>query len=438
MLATAPARAHFLWARLTLAPESKVTVSFTEKAEEKTLPNLLERIQPDRLVADGITPLTLKSESGACVAPVSAQVQVVGAAQKWGVLDRENGKNAFLLQYYAKAARNAEAAAQKASLHVEVYARKQGAEWIVSVLHGNRPEAEAEILIAAPGQETPLILKTDTKGEARFRMTGSGLCAIRARVIEQESGSYQGKNYTSKRYYSTLTFPVEVSGGVAAKADPDAFALLKAAHDRRCTMPTDFPGFAAEVLLNDNGIESKGTLVYRSDRREITLKMEGAEEKAVNWLRQTLTSAIMHRRSGDFTQGDGKHALTFGSPDRHPLGRKIALNDKLQSYYRVKDNQITEVTRTMGDSRFSITILENEVVEEGKYLPRHFVVSYFHAKSGALERSESFSDRHTKFEGAWLPTERRVLLAANGEVKERSYRLLNLRLLSPADRAASP
>jgi hypothetical protein len=82
----------------------------------------------------------------------------------------------------------------------------------------------------------------------------------------------------------------------------------------------------------------------------------------------------------------------------------------------------------MGDRRFIITVLETRTGDPGKYLPRHFTVTYFDAQSGAITETESFTDDYAKVQGVWLPTSRRVITAADGKLRSRRFELRNVRL----------
>jgi hypothetical protein len=425
-----PAHAHFLWAEVAPAPQPSFRLSFGEAAGDPTPPELLERIRPARATTPDGKPLPLQPGDGALVASLPAGTKVAGAGQRWGVLDRSaEGRGVFLLQYYAKAAGDAAAAAAKAGLHVEVFARPEGGSWVVTVLHGTRPEAGAELNVQCPGGAEPLALKTDAKGEARFSASGAGKCAIRALAVENERGEFEGKPYTLKRYYSTLTFPIAAPlAGAPAGADPAAYALLKEAHDRRATMGNDFPGITAAVVFTDSDRTATGRLSY-SPREGLQLQVADLSEASRQWLEGQLRSILAHRRGGDFSQGDGRYPITFGGDDHSPLGRLVQLNDGLQSSYRVRDQQIVEVNRKAGDERFTITVLETTPVEAGKYLPRHFSVTYFDAETGAIRRVQQFTDRYARTGSAWYPTARRVITAEKGAFTTRLIELRDVRLL---------
>jgi len=173
-------------------------------------------------------------------------------------------------------------------------------------------------------------------------------------------------------------------GAKDVKTDPAAVAMLKEAHDKRETFPAGFGGLTADITVADAAGESKGTLAYSADGK-IKLTLAGASTDTTQWATDQLESSFSHRHADDFAKGDGSHPLSFDSDDHSPLGRSIALNDKGNSHYRVKDGHITQVNRSMGPAmKFSITVLADRNLQGGKYLPSQFVVTYFDA-AGAIK-----------------------------------------------------
>lgn len=212
------------------------------------------------------------------------------------------------------------------------------------------------------------------------------------------------------------------------KADPVAYKLLEDAHKNRQVMSDDFPGFTADVTFDNDGKTTKGTLRYKRGE-ESQVKFDGLEKDEKDWVEDQLLSIIGHRRGGDFAKGDGRYPLTLGA-DKNAFGQLINLNDQMQSSYRVRDNQVTEVTRTGGDLRFTISVIQTMKADEGKYLPQHFVVSYRDAKTGALKEVQAFRDAYQKLGGAWLPLSRTVVFFDDKTTPTtRSLRLSNVQIL---------
>ncbi len=87
------------------------------------------------------------------------------------------------------------------------------------------------------------------------------------------------------------------------------------------------------------------------------------------------------------------------------------LNDELHSSYRILDRQIMVVNRTMGNSKFTITMQENRTNADGKYLPVSYVVNYWDGNTGALQKSEAHYQTWKRVGGFDLPVLIRVVTA---------------------------
>jgi hypothetical protein len=216
-----------------------------------------------------------------------------------------------------------------------------------------------------------------------------------------------------------------ITSSTTSAADPAAHDLLKAAHDSRATFAGAFAGIDADVTFDDNGTVYKGKAVYNT-KGDTTLTAPDLKGDDAEWLDDQVGSLFGHRRGGDFDKGDGANPISFGPDDHSPLGRMVVLHDGLNSSYRVQDKQVTEVTRTMGDERFTITVLETTRTESGKYLPRQFMVTYFDAKTGAIKRAQAFTDAYAKTDGIWTPLSRRVITAENGGFTTRTLTFSNI------------
>lgn len=216
-------------------------------------------------------------------------------------------------------------------------------------------------------------------------------------VPEWKPGKYRGETYDLVRHYSTLTFPVSPKPMGAAD-------LLHAVHQMRETWDERFPGFFAQIRVEQDGRSAEGT-VRVSASGEVEVKLSDSQLQAA--AESLVRSIVAHRRpvAPNYTP-------TFAPADPHPQGRAILLNDQNESLYRIANGQIRQVNRTMGDSRFTIDILRNTLVEGGRYLPAAFTVTYREGKTGKLQRVQSVADRYERVGQYYLPAERRVVTAS--------------------------
>ena len=202
-------------------------------------------------------------------------------------------------------------------------------------------------------------------------------------------------------------------------AEKDAWLLLKAAHDARQVMPVDFNGFDADLTFIEDDTKYSGKVTYR---KNTGTKIEIAHLKGepLDWLQDKLASFIGHRRGANFSDGDGKNPITFGANDKSPYGRLVELHDRLNSRYRIKDNKVREVTRTTPESTFTISVMETMEADPGKYLSKHFIVSYRNLIDKSLEQVDGFRDEYDKVDGVWLPQKRIVLTVTKDQESPRT------------------
>lgn len=211
------------------------------------------------------------------------------------------------------------------------------------------------------------------------------------------------------------------------KVDPLAYNLLRDARSTSQTFPTKFGGYSADFIYNEDGKIYNGTIDY-TPKVAFKFDLKGLTGDANKKLEGEVSSLISHRSGGDFTKSDGKYPITFGTDDKNPLGRMVCLNDEMKSCYRVRDNQVVQVNRTMNGEFFTINILETTPTADGKFLPRQFTVTYFDEKTKAIKRTQFFTDKYEQIEGAWLPKMRRVITCENGATTVRVMEFQNFKL----------
>lgn len=425
LLMVRPASAHFLWAEID-APGNNISVSFADDSSGVTEGVPLEKIEAASAFTAQGERLALKSEGASRKGAVPAALRVAGASQTWGVLDKTAaGRGIYLLEYEAKASRQVQDAATGVKSVLELTTRPGATAEETSLLLTLRgkPVANNTLTLHVPGADKAQTVVTDGDGLAKLRLEKPGIYGVRAGVVEETKGELGGKKYDIIRRYTTLTFrvggaapavpllanaaPPALNGAGNPQANPEAYALLKAAHDARQVMPADFPGFSATLYLSDNGQTHQGTLVYRRQGKT-EINVPNLNEETRKWLEEKVLNLLGHRRGGDFASGDGRHPLSWGKEGENNFGKLIDLNDRMQSSYRVKDNKVTEVTRVGGGLRFTISVMETIEADPGKYLANHFTVAYRDEKSGDIKRFEGYRDQYAQFNKVWIPVARYI------------------------------
>jgi len=208
--------------------------------------------------------------------------------------------------------------------------------------------------------------------------------------------------------------------------DPQARELLRRAFEKTARWPADFKGFSADLTANVDGKEFAGTATVKS-AQDVAVSLPDAEVQ--KWAAGTIGMIAVHRGPRTFDQSDGKSVLTLDSGAVHPLGQTIHIHDALKSHYRVKNDRITQINRTMGPMKFTINIEDSVSTAENKYLTTRYTVYYFNPQDGRLTNVESFTDSHARVGQADLPASRRIISAENGTVSVKTLTFTNHRLL---------
>jgi hypothetical protein len=439
----AGAQAHFPWIVAVDGKPTEVEVLFSDSLKPDN-PELLQRIAHTKFVG--------RPASGGNERPIDAgkpgsehwrfkvpdQLSSIVGVCEYGVLQRGDSKP-FLLNYYPKlhVAGTLSPTRVPPALEFGIELRKGDGIGLFLLFNGKPvPNAEVAIIDVATGKTS--LAKTNKEGDLEQEFSPKRRHAFRALQTEAKAGEKDGMKYEEIRHYATLVIEpmpvkaVKPAADVAPKgtaADPatpsaEATKLLADARAARAVW-TSFPGFRADVEINYGGKLLQAKVRVDGEGKVI---LEGVEDKeAASWARRVLSSIVGHRLVG---VASGKPSpCAFGDDDvHHDLGRHVrVLNDELHSSYRIRDNQIVVVNRTTGPARFSIIVLDSTKSAEGKFLTTSYVVHYWDAKSGELQRSEGHEQSWTRVGGFDLPKHTRVVTTSK-DVQSNSLRLKNHQL----------
>ena len=102
----------------------------------------------------------------------------------------------------------------------------------------------------------------------------------------------------------------------------------------------------------------------------------------------------------------------------------------MQSFYRIKDNRITQINRKMPHVAFTINVEESSTTQDQKQLTTKYTVYYFAPQDAKLRNVESFTDAHVRVGASDLPATRRIISYENGAVLVRTLTFTNHKLLA--------
>lgn len=430
LLAAGSARAHFIY----LLPDAKnegLQMVFTDDlGPDKNVP--ITKIAQTKLFArdqagQEVPVKVVEDKHHYQVTPAGKGTIDIAGTCTYGVIAK--GKNdPFLLVYHPRAIlfrggfdKNFQVQAwDRLPLQIVSVKDQPG---IVQVLRQGKPAGACKVHFMYEGSNETVDGMTDAEGrfpiEKEMKKVGwmpqpGKLVSGMARFIDNKSGTLDGKEYKEVRHYATLAFRIpggEATGRKPAgassvafvdskddvPADPAATKLLADARAARYVWK-DFPGFRADLVVNDDGRVHKGT-VEVSAKGKVDLTLEDKDLKTE--VRRSIASLVGHRLPG------GSYDTPCAFADKvvhHPQGRLLkVLNDEMHSSYRIRDRQILEVNRRMQDFRFTITVLENAWTKDKQCLPTFYVVNSWDLKTGTLKNAISHHHSWTTVGGLQLP-----------------------------------
>ena len=421
------ARAHFLFVRIEPHAEAgrSAEVFFSEQAEAGD-PKFVAKIAHTKLWFQTRPgefrelPLRQAADRLRAALPADRSVSIVGECE-YGVLARPR-QTPFLLRYYPKAvAGNPDELNRlvpRREIPFEIQptfadqrkANDKSADGPVRLvaLRNGKPIPSA-IFTAVDSTLSEQTLNAGPDGIAVWNPPAPGRYSVYTRETLKQAGVVGDKKYDEVREFATLalTWPLE-----RHDADPDAAALFKEALAHRAEW-REFPGFTAELSGHLDGRPFSGKVTVQKDG---SVALQTDDPRSKTWLQDQLDSLVMHRLAQPASDSADAHQprLHFvDDVDDHPLGRLLAVEgDAMGSSYRIKDRLITVVNRRMGKQNMTITVLDSDKNAEGRFLPHSYVVNYWDAGTGKLNRVETFQERSQRV-GSWdLPVMRSILTAS--------------------------
>src|ERR1044072_2833224 len=198
--------------------------------------------------------------------------------------------------------------------------------------------------------------------------------------------------------------------------DPKAREMLQQAFEKTARWQKDFKGFTADLTVNVNGKETGGPVMVKGPR-EVSVQLGDAEVQ--KWIQEQLGMIAVHRGAGTFNASDGKDTLTM-EEDGHPFGTKLIIHGS-NSFYRLKDQRITQINRTMAHPgmtpfAFTINVEESSITQDQKNLTTKYSVYYYSQTDGKVNNVECFTDTHVRVGFSDLPATRRIISYENGGV----------------------
>jgi hypothetical protein len=207
----------------------------------------------------------------------------------------------------------------------------------------------------------------------------------------------------------------------------DARSLFKAAYENRYTWDENFPGYTADVTLKQGDeVYTAKVQINRDFSYDI---LELSDEKGRELLQHHLWETVTHRKRSSFEQTHGKNSFSLGSTDETGAIEILVSGDAMGSHYKLRNNEIAQVNRTMPQVAFSINHKGSFDTGSG-YISARYDVVYRNPKTDEPMGENDVDSHYEKIGGYYLLTQQITHSNKQGEQETQEVRFDNIEMLA--------
>lgn len=204
--------------------------------------------------------------------------------------------------------------------------------------------------------------------------------------------------------------------------------LFQSAYENRYTWDETFPGYTADVELK------QGEEVYTGKIRinpDLSVEVSEIEDPEVQESLYTqLRDVVTHRKRTPFDKAHGANRFSLGETDKSGAVEILVEGDAMGSNYRVRDNQISLVSRVMG--RMAFTIHHKASLDTGSgYVSSNYTAVFRNPQTQQVLRQMEFEDTYEPVGDHYLMTRQVIHTHAEEQTTTTEINFSNIALLQP-------
>ncbi len=208
----------------------------------------------------------------------------------------------------------------------------------------------------------------------------------------------------------------------------DARELFRAAYENRYTWDANFPGYTADVKLNQGDETYTGHLRV-GPAPDFSVEVSGIEDEKVKESVYTqLRDVITHRKRNTFEKSHGGNSFSLGKTDSTGAVEILVQGDAMGSNYSVRNNQISLVSRVMGRMAFVIHHRDSLDTGEG-YVSSNYTAVFRNPQTNEVIRQMEFEDTYDKFGSYYLMTRQVIHVNEQGNKTTTEFEFSDVELL---------
>lgn len=205
--------------------------------------------------------------------------------------------------------------------------------------------------------------------------------------------------------------------------------LFRTAYENRYTWDNNFPGYSADIQLQQGDEVYTGKICIN---RDLSVEVTGIEDEQVQESIYTqLRDIVTHRKRSEFENSHGKNEFNFGKTDETNAVEILVKGDAMGSNYKVRGTEICQVSRVMGRMAFVIDTYETLDAGEG-YIATRYDAVFRNPQTDEVTRVLKFEDTYEKVGNYYVMTKQVIHAYAQGERTTTEFNFSNVKLLEPA------
>lgn len=200
---------------------------------------------------------------------------------------------------------------------------------------------------------------------------------------------------------SSVQAPLIINTQSARSAE----ALFREAYANRYTWNEAFPGYEADVAIQQGGNSYAGKASLMAD---FAVAVQSIPDKDIQQvIVAQLQMSATHLQRVEFNALHQDHQFELTGFDQDGSAKIQEVGDQTDSHYRVKQQQIRQVNRVLGNFAVEVNTVEAQQTSDG-YLTTHFQVIFRDAKTGEVVEQDDIQDVYSKVTGYYILAEREI------------------------------
>jgi hypothetical protein len=206
----------------------------------------------------------------------------------------------------------------------------------------------------------------------------------------------------------------------------DARELFRAAYENRYTWDHDFPGFTANVTVTQGDEVHTATVTVTGS---LTVEVDNIDDETVKESIYTqMRDVVTHRKRSSFDDAHGKHTFESGQQDETGAIEILVGGDAMGSNYKLRDNEVCQVSRVMG--RMAFTIDHQASLNTGNgYVSTRYDAVFRNPKTSDILREMQFEDEYEKVGNYYLMKKQVIRSTQDGQQTSTTFEFSDFNLL---------